>query len=397
MTNLRTPTFDAVQTAPFYEGALLNFEYIYPGESIRERNIRFTMNSVPVARAIDGAYVDHWQFLVPLRIIFDQWEQFILGDDSVSLPVAAAADADKRVLVKVGDITFPKLAMDHVFENFFTDPAMPSKVNPYDLPLVDGHTEVQMAADMQSEPPVEARFPVEGSSPNEYVDIDPTELRTAEYLERMRQRVARYTDPYRDFLSGFGVRSFDDLQLAEYLGGSRRWITPVRSVNPSNGLSTQSYGVDFDKAYRKPIYSREHAILLDIVAVRPKAFPNAHNKNVESLWTKPEHWLPIPDTMDSQIDVPANMIYQGQPDTRLHPKTPLFAGAFRVGHGLIAPSGGYTFVNKYAHSNANQFAYPPSFVTPKFEGGGHATFDGRIRSVIRTRLSRPPLVKVPVG
>lgn len=72
---------------------------VVPGDTFQvntEAMIRFAPMIAPVMQRID-AYVHY--FFVPNRIIWDDWEKFITGDDSVSLPMTSITSVDENELL----------------------------------------------------------------------------------------------------------------------------------------------------------------------------------------------------------------------------------------------------------------------------------------------------------
>lgn len=383
----RRPAFNVGQTSVFGSAFVVNHQMVLPGESITSHNARLRLQSIPITSRLAGAYFDIMTFLVPYRLLWDGWEDFLV-EGTGTLPVMGSNSKD--MLLLAGDPQFPELAFDHVIENFFRSPWNPS-VTAARLPHIDFLGD-QMITDPSVFPDSEKlRMDVQTGTPD-FVELEMDELAETQYKERQRNRVKRYSSGYAEMLADYGVNVQEGLVLAEYLGGARSWHYPSRTIDESTGYSVQSYMLDVNwKRDRKNVFSAEHAVLLDIAVLRPKVYPRNKLMSTEGLRTENHHFMMPAHEHDQTYRVDASGMYASM-SGELDLRAPLFHGEWRVGQGFAGTGTGEPYSGYYDVAAQEQGVYPDYSAiagTSDLDSNHHFAIDGKVRSAIRTWLTPP--------
>ena len=79
----------ALNVGAFYMLNPLGYVEIAPGDTISGKVDIDVVSDITVRPFRNRAYFDVYAFYVPYRLLFDQWVDFIKGDDSVTLPTGS--------------------------------------------------------------------------------------------------------------------------------------------------------------------------------------------------------------------------------------------------------------------------------------------------------------------
>ena len=83
--NIRNPRFPVTNTGKFNELIPCHKSLVVPGETMKRLSLKTRMQSIPVTKALTGAYYDVWFFYVPFRLAVNNWEDFILHNADISV------------------------------------------------------------------------------------------------------------------------------------------------------------------------------------------------------------------------------------------------------------------------------------------------------------------------
>ena len=291
----RSPRFNVSNTLSFGTLQIVNHQRVLPGESLQKHSVNLRMQSVPVNNVLAGAYFDLMTFYVPYRILWSGWEDFMV-EGTGTPPVASAGG--KTMLCLTGEPEWPILALDHILEEYFRSPFIPSATTDRRMPHFDWLADQNLTDPANFPVSEKVSMDVQTGTPD-FVELDMDELAEAEYRQRMRNKLQNYSSGYAQLLSDYGVRVTEGVVAAEYLGGSRSWHYPSRTIDESTGFSVQSYMFDAKfKRDRKNAYFSEHGILVDVAVLRPKVYPRNKSFNSEYLLTSnADYGLPVDQPM----------------------------------------------------------------------------------------------------
>lgn len=259
-SNTRRPRMNVASHAMFGRHAMSSYQLVMPGETLQSISHQMRLQSVPISSPFVGAYADMWTFYVPLRLIWDGFEDWIL--DGTGSPGTTGAP-NPNSLTRSGDVDWLNAAWTRVYDDFFAmDNAAP--VSGQYLPGLDAY-----GFEVESEKDVE--IDVDATSGSEHVNLK--DIRQAYRASRWSQQKSMFTAGYSSLLAAHGVDVSDMMIMPEFLGGRRKWIYPSRTIDESTGFSVQSYMTDLQlKQDRKRFYFPEHGLVFTCVAVRPKIY-----------------------------------------------------------------------------------------------------------------------------
>ena len=90
--SIRTPRFPIVASGVF--GRLTPYfrHLVEPGSTLKKYRMNMRLASVPCKNVLTGATIDYWMFYVPLSYIWDDFEAYMMGDDTITEPQTNADD-----------------------------------------------------------------------------------------------------------------------------------------------------------------------------------------------------------------------------------------------------------------------------------------------------------------
>lgn len=275
--------------------------------------------------------VHNW--FVPNRIIWDEWEEFIVGNEGgatyPTVTPATTADAviyDHMGAEPLGGASYdalPLRAFNLIWNEFYRDQDLATSRTPEqtDLPRIawgkdyfttaranpqqgsavevgfsageapivsktttggSGTANWQPIGDTVNSPPGNPA-PFQGSPDGIWADlsqatggIDINELRDAISLQRIAEAREFFGSRYVDYLRWYGVNPRDGrLDRPEYLGGGRQMISFSEVLATAEGTNTDVgdlYGHGIAGVRQKPIRKmfEEHGWFISVMSVRPK-------------------------------------------------------------------------------------------------------------------------------
>ena len=259
---------------------------VVPGETIGGRSqIKFLSESSQ-KMVMNRTYADTFAFYVPYRLLWDQWPDFIAGDDTDPIPtVTLPYPTTKMCLVNVKDSisgvtqlnAFGVFAYNLIWNKFFR---------------AQGVDEVSLGDQEIKDAPLRSttfhqRLKDEITLQDETIDVSgPTistgDLRQAFSQDRFKKTRAYYGDKYTDYLAALGVEaSWSILDEPELVGMSQKQLkfvsttatSELDSVDPQPGVpdTVGSVGGKWEGTNQLNIrrtFAPEHGVIMIMQAVR---------------------------------------------------------------------------------------------------------------------------------
>lgn len=270
---MRKPRFVIGNTGKFGRLQPFNYSTVFAGETQKEIKAQLNFMSEPINHAQSGATIDVWFYYVPFSLIWDNWQNWIMGDGSEVL--AESDHSNSRTLWSTQNYNDQGLnfVWDHMLGNaylkvvnhYFRDDetqltSVPAA--PVSIPIVDQSAETTGDADLDEE--------------DETIDVSSGTLSLKE-VERKRanlryeRRVEMMDGKYINWLKNQGVNANETMaEIPEFLGHYRRYVKPSRTVDQSNGFTVQHYGHECKIKLTKRRYFQEAGIVIGVYSVRPK-------------------------------------------------------------------------------------------------------------------------------
>lgn len=236
-------------------------QFVYPGETLTRHKVVCNFESSYDVKKLSGCYVDIMSFYVPIRLIDDGFTDWVTMQEGATPPSGASA-LDKRSLTKTGDVLWFQDALEFVRQYFFELDGVASPLG-Y-LPQPD--TSLRMLTGQEQ---VDVTVPVDVVNEN----FKLSSLAAARHEQLTTEWLNALSNSYTGMLQGMGVQ-IDQLGLGpEYLGGTRRWITPQQAIDDDTGVTVQNYKGEITwKRSGRRAYFHEHGVVLDVAVFRPKVF-----------------------------------------------------------------------------------------------------------------------------
>lgn len=373
---------------------------------MKRLSLKFRLQSVPVTKALTGCYVDVWFFYVPFRLSVSNWEEFIIGNESISLPSTSYDQENSHFFNYGGDDantqgsssiprhvlyqqSYAKVVNDFFrsdVDGTFTFAGAPARIHRPDLTsvgslsdIIDSEVDVSLSTDDQS---------------------SAKDIQLALEQLKYKTKMDSFSGKYADFLKLYGVNASEGvLQMPEYLGKYRKYMWPSKSINQTSGNTVQSYMHDCSITLNKPRYFSEHGYVMGVVSLRPKIY-NVEDSSVESAMSQPEHFFPpIAMPESDTIDVTTGVWQQLGETTTLDLKNLMYKGHPNTGNGLKPESGKTTLVASYNSGSLQEARIPPESAFTQFVASGssqtvfedddHYQFDGVGSASIATPIRKP--------
>lgn len=313
--------------------------------------------------------VHHWY--VPNRILWDGWEDFIVGKVDTTVPTITTQSSD-TLIDHLGIPPFPALeinalpirAYNMIWNEFYRDQDLSPTRSEDNAELAricwekdyftiarpepqqgEG-TEIPLGIDTAI--PVQQRSATDDSTQNLMLDagkayagaisspqrlvasaqggdavggIDINQFRRAMALQRFAEARAKYGERYVDYLRFLGVNPSDGrLDRPEYLGGGKQNINFSEVLATAEGTNTNvgdmsGHGIAGVRTRRARKMFEEHGWVLSLLSARPKTvyMDNVPKKYLRSdvmdYWQKELEILPWQEIRQNEVH------YNGDPDT----------------------------------------------------------------------------------
>lgn len=274
---------------------------VLPGDTFRHQT-SLLLRVMPMVAPVMHPYtvrIAHWY--VPNRIVWPQWEDFVLEQNGVTQVPTQSIPAGQTLIA--GGLTNSLGIPTGTYASAFTFNALPfmaynqiwndhyrrAEIEP-EIPLNgtpalqrvawerDYYTDARTAPQLGAASTVPVMNPAVLNSPiaiNTVTGAFSVEaLRAAQMLQRIRERRNRGGNTYDDFLRFYGV-PIDQSRLSqpEYLGGATSVVSFSEVLATSAGTDLGDMGGHGIAALRVPPYRRffpEHGYVLTLLSLRPK-------------------------------------------------------------------------------------------------------------------------------
>ena len=256
----------------------LGYMEVVPGETV-SGSVTVNAYSAPTFCNVQtSVYQDIYAFYMPYRVAFEEWPQYIAGDDSVSLPTIGDTfpqNFENRLAIgpdgapAVENISFQRTMYHKVFDEFFT---------------AEGDQGVQTGSTLRSTLLRASTF--ETSRPNRVVPVESIDtsgasisvddIRTAFSQDQFGKMRAFYGDRYVDYLRALGVNaSWAILDKPEPIGQKHsdwRFRTVADTVNQAGDVLafTAGYFNGSTSLRLKRTFCPEHGLIGVFLVVRPE-------------------------------------------------------------------------------------------------------------------------------
>lgn len=335
---------------------------VLPGDTIRMQSNAILRLSPMVAPVMHPLHLRCHSFFVPNRIIWDEWEDFIVDMQTAStVPTITGPSAEGDLLDYLGVApgstgvnALPVYAVNKIWNEFFRDQDLDTERLETDLTLprvrwekdyfTTARTEAQSGAtetvdiefDQQDAPVYQSNYTdaqdrsVQADAQGQvYVtnaanadalmranlgqitgSMDINEWRRAMAWQRLAEHRNKYGSRYTDYLNFLGVRSSDArLQRPEYLGGGSTTINISEVLSTADTVSTDSgapvgalsgHGIAGHSTRPFRRFIEEHGHVITFCSVRPKSI--YMNSNQRNWWRqKPaDYWQKEMEIMGDQ-------------------------------------------------------------------------------------------------
>lgn len=235
-------------------------------------------------------------YYVPYRIMWDDWPDFITGDETVThpyfnlvsctessiydylgIPVAGAGAGEQHAV-------WPIRAYDMIVNEFYLDQELDTLAEVSTAGGQDTTTDkflykVRWGKDYLTTArtsPVMGEtitIPVSSGTPD-YVTIE--DLRLGKALYRYAENRQRYGNRYSELLNSFGVRGYDSrIDLPVHLGSSSKTVSISEVLQTAEGTESadvgtmRGHGISAMRTKRMRFYSPEHGIVMGLADIRP--------------------------------------------------------------------------------------------------------------------------------
>ncbi len=266
----------------FYELLPLMRREVVPGETIRSIQGTVKFSSAMLRRFVETpALIQTFLFYVPHRLVFDEWKDFLAGDnDAITLPTESGWDllleqnaANRNTLARRGY----KLIYNEFFgqetQSFYDDIYDDVDTNSKYLKIWDQYASKQSFGQVNSDT-FEAA--VSGTDPNAIASIPLEEFARAMRDSRSKNRFSISGDKYVDLMRAMGVDLDWRVQNApEFLGSMTKKIMPF-TLDSSEAASLEDRNsryrgvIDLQQSKRRAF--AEHGCLWVLATMRPAAF-----------------------------------------------------------------------------------------------------------------------------
>ena len=409
--NIRNPRFPTTNTGKFNQLIPCHKSMVLPGETLKRLTSKFRFQSIPITKALSGAYLDVWYFYVPFRLATTNWEQFIMHEADLTVEGTPYNNQASHFFNQGGtDLTgtgtansgaslnwllmqkcYEKVVQDYFrsdIDGAYSFDGTPAMIHRPDLAatgtmsdIIDSEVDVALSTDDQS------------SAKDIQLALEELKYKT---------KLDSFSGKYADFLRMYGVNASEGvLQMPEYLGKYRKFLWPSKSINQTSGNTVQSLMHDCSISLNKPRYFSEHGNVIGVCSIRPKIY-NIEDSGFEQVLTKSEHFFPpisLPESETIEISATA---YQSLGEiTTLDLKNLMYKGHPNVGNGLAPESGATSLVGSYNSGSLQEARIPPASAFNDYVASGssqtvledtdHYQFDGMNSISLATPLRKPSI------
>ena len=398
---MRTPRFPTCNSGQF--GRLLPYHWslLCPGETLKSAKFSARFQSVPIDSPLAGAYVDHWLFWCPLRVLDSNFVDAI-SNGSGSLPtLGAGASLASWIFEKykgAGGVvpSWHRLMYQRLFFDWFSNeldvPAIPAwQSTPFALNLPDVTGEFTDRARLDTT--MGYTVNVSPGTPDTFALAD---LENAQAQRRYDDwRNSAVGESYEDYLRSQGVNvEGNAITSSEKWFSHRQWIMPTRAVEPTTGQTTQVYMFDANLSLDRPRFAKEHGLIMGCLSIRPKVL-NGSSMNITDQMNLASEFpfAQQPDRLRALSLNPAKQDDASPAENHMA----LLDDLMTMGHHQVGKTNGWTSPivstdNESARrSPTAQWDALPKNATDPVLGTDHFTFDGVFSAKIATPLSFAPI------
>lgn len=361
---IRKPRFVIGNNGVFGKLQPFHREFVFAGETQKSIKAQLNFMSQPIGLAQSGATIDVWFYYVPLPVIWSDFPSWVMGDSTLSVPVANAVDGRSLWGTSVGDDAGTSGAYDHfaheayvsIVNNFFRDDEnqISSASSPIGLPIVDKSMETSGDADLDAE--------------DETIDVSSGSLSLKE-LERKRanlryeRRVEMMDGKYINWLKSQGVSANEALvDIPEFLGHYRRYVKPQRTVDQSTGFTVQHYAHDCTINLTKRRYYQEAGMIIGVYSVRPKIHLVGGYDTTSSIFRSSQQFPQVGQLAEHKMimhaDGESHGGYENETDNTPSTYMSIDAALFMGRHEAYNPVSGY--IKTHDPSSDIDAMYPQS-------------------------------------
>lgn len=291
--SVRSPRHPFDKGLKFGRVSMVHRQIVCPGETITSLSMQARYQSLPVRHPLVGCWVDVQYFYVPMRVVWDGWEDFILNKGGTipkfATPTPLFFDNSANPQRLAG------MAYEHIINTFYRT----------DEDAVYSYAGEE-ALSTRSESLAETKL-VRGQA-QEDQDIDITDGLSVKEIDdayaqyRYETNMNEMSGHYSDYLSMHGVDARRaDVLKAERIARVEDFVFPSKSIDPSDGTTTQSYFGDLKARFDKRRAFPEHGYIIGLMTIRPRILPRGV-RPVESCFERSEQW-PHPTQPDALRDL----------------------------------------------------------------------------------------------
>lgn len=282
---LRSPRFSFLQRSVGFYMVPCAWAHVCPGETFDSAKLRFKVTG-PAADVFGvGAYMETRAFYVPMRLMWEDWPSFLMGQTAFDFPTYADYGVTGTYWGSTADTdaAYPIAAMRRIYADWYGQrddaPALASGDIGFPIPRPDRTFLSGVREDAED---IDALVSTAGDQ--FYVG----KLDEA-YVARDQAALENFIDGnYLTYLRLAGVdASQTAIEKAEPIYRYRRWMEPV-SVFAEDGSVAERYQSDFDLSMRGRRFFPEHGIIVVMTGFMPKVFINS--TTVADQMVDPEHF-----------------------------------------------------------------------------------------------------------
>jgi hypothetical protein len=280
---LRLPRFPFVNKGKLGRLELMHRSYVFAGETCQNIKADMKLATLPVKFGMMGATVDVWFYYVPMRLVWDEFPEWRMGNGG-TIPTQ---NPDARIFQELGsDPRFVGRAYELIVNTFFRTDEDGEYTYANDQPMA-----VMPNVDMTGE----GRGVLGYDDLDETIDVSGGTLSLSDVAQARAKlaydrRMELMDGKYFNMLREQGVRISDQMaDIPEFLGHYRKYVEPSKTVDQSSGFTVQSYVHNAKMEFNKRRYFPEDGLVLGCVSIRPKALAR-RSVVPERAWTDPHLW-----------------------------------------------------------------------------------------------------------
>lgn len=272
----------------------INWFEVIPGDTVQQATgmlLRFSPLLAPIMHPI-RVRIHHW--FVPYRLVWEDFEDFMTGDDTPTLPYfsstgAAESSIEDYMGIGVGSFTsdqfniLPFRAYNLIWNEFYADQDIHTPAALAVTSGADATTDIALqrcswgkdyftTSRPWPQKGATVTIPVSSGTPD-YVTIE--DLRLGQALYRYQEARARYGSRYVEYLRSLGIRP-SDARLAnpEYLAGGTQTVQFSEVLQTAEGTefvgSMKGHGLAALRTNRYRRFFEEHGIVMSLMSAIPR-------------------------------------------------------------------------------------------------------------------------------